>query len=110
MKSQEEVLEDWVHALLEAYEIPDVDIDSHAVLKVAGLAAHAVVRPAAPLTTFIAGYAAGLAAGSGQAADATAMASALELAGRLSKAEGASDKEAGAEAEAKAGIEAGGQG
>ncbi|MDJ0354613.1 DUF6457 domain-containing protein [Paenarthrobacter sp. PH39-S1] len=87
MKSQEEVLEDWVHTLLQAFEIADLTIDTNAVLKVAGEAAHAVVRPAAPLTTFIAGLAAGLAAGSGQAAEAAAMRAALELAGNLAVAE-----------------------
>jgi hypothetical protein len=87
MKSQEEVLEDWVTALLQAFEIAELDIDTAAVLALAGRAAHAVVRPAAPLTTFIAGYAAGLAAGSGQATDAVAMRSALEVANVLARQE-----------------------
>jgi Domain of unknown function (DUF6457) len=87
MKSQEEVLEDWVTALLQAFEIAELDIDTSAVLALAGRAAHAVVRPAAPLTTFIAGYAAGLAAGSGQASDAVAMRSALDVANLLARQE-----------------------
>lgn len=87
MKSQEEVLDEWVRTLLQAFEIPDAEIDNNAVLKLAGEAAHAVVRPAAPLTTFIAGYAAGLAAGSGQAPDALAIRSALDLASRVTAAE-----------------------
>ena len=63
-------LEPWVSELLEAFEIPDAPIDIDAVLSLAGVAAHQLVRPAAPLTTYIAGVAAGLAAGSGQASEA----------------------------------------
>ena len=70
MKSQDETLEDWCRALLQALELEDVEIDVNEVLALAGVAAHSVVRPAAPLTTFIAGFAAGLASGSGQAPDA----------------------------------------
>jgi hypothetical protein len=46
-----------------------VPADRDAILGLAGKAAHTIVRPAAPLTTFLAGYAAGLAGGS--AADVT---------------------------------------
>jgi Domain of unknown function (DUF6457) len=91
VKSQEEVLDEWVRTLLQAFEIPDTDIDINAVLKLAGEAAHAIVRPAAPLTTYVVGYAAGLAAGSGQAPDAVAMRSAFELAGRVTAAETGQD-------------------
>lgn len=57
----------------------DAAVDVKAVLGLAGVAAHAVVRPAAPLTTYLVGYAAGLAAGRGDdpaaaAAEATAIA------------------------------------
>lgn len=85
MKSQDETLEEWCRALLQAYELEDVQIDVNAILSLAGVAAHSVVRPAAPLTTFIAGFAAGLAAGSGQATDAVSMASAMDLARSLAK-------------------------
>lgn len=44
----------------------DTGVDIAAVLALAGTVAHSVMRPAAPLTTFIVGYAAGLAVGSGQ--------------------------------------------
>lgn len=80
MKSQDETLEEWCRSLLQAYELEDVQIDVNAILSLAGVAAHSVVRPAAPLTTFIAGFAAGLASGSGQAADTAAMSAAMELA------------------------------
>ncbi len=40
-------------------------LDIDAILSLAGTAAHAVLRPAAPVTTFLVGYAAGLAAAAG---------------------------------------------
>ncbi|BAS13969.1 hypothetical protein AHiyo8_22720 [Arthrobacter sp. Hiyo8] len=85
MKSQEETLEEWCRSLLQAYELDDVEIDINEILSLAGVAAHSVVRPAAPLTTFIAGFAAGLAAGSGQATQAASMDAALGLARTLAK-------------------------
>ncbi|WP_241744192.1 DUF6457 domain-containing protein [Cellulosimicrobium arenosum] len=58
-------LERWVDALAAEYDLdPDV-VDIGAVLDLARDAAHGVERPAAPLTTFVAGYVAGLAAGEG---------------------------------------------
>ncbi len=83
MKSQDETLEDWCRALLQALELEDVEIDVNEVLSLAGVAAHSVVRPAAPLTTFIAGFAAGLASGSGQATDSVSMEAAMSVARRL---------------------------
>ncbi|MCZ9884306.1 DUF6457 domain-containing protein [Arthrobacter sp. B2a2-09] len=85
MKSQEETLEEWCRSLLQAYELEDVEIDINEILSLAGVAAHSVVRPAAPLTTFIAGFAAGLAAGSGQASEAASMDAAMGLARTLAK-------------------------
>ncbi|MFF1384469.1 DUF6457 domain-containing protein [Arthrobacter sp. NPDC058288] len=83
MKSQDETLEDWCRALLQAFELEDVEVDVNEVLALAGVAAHSVVRPAAPLTTFIAGFAAGMATGSGQAPDAVSMQAALGVARAL---------------------------
>lgn len=56
-------LADWCAAAaaelgLTGHEIADADLD--AILGLAGVAAHSVLRPAAPLTTFLAGYAVGL--------------------------------------------------
>ena len=42
------------------------------MLGVAGVAAHAVMRPAAPITTYLAGYAAGVAAARGADPEASA--------------------------------------
>lgn len=55
----------WASQLRDALGIePDVDI--RAILGIAGVAAHAVVRPAAPLTTYLVGFAAGRAAADGE--------------------------------------------
>ncbi|KRF03948.1 molybdopterin-guanine dinucleotide biosynthesis protein [Arthrobacter sp. Soil782] len=77
MEDRERLLRQWSEKLLETFELEDIEVDVDAVLALAGQAAHSVVRPAAPLTTFIAGYAAGMAVGTGQADSGTAMRSAL---------------------------------
>jgi hypothetical protein len=57
------------------------------ILSLAGVAAHAIIRPAAPVTTFLVGYAAGLAAAGGT--DSTVAAhNAIEIA-KTSAAENA---------------------
>lgn len=61
-------LADWCAAAaaelgLTGHEITDADLD--AILGLAGVAAHNVLRPAAPLTTFLAGYAVGLRSSAG---------------------------------------------
>jgi hypothetical protein len=57
-----ETLERWSAALAGELGIPDVELDIDAILALAGVAAHAVLRPAAPVTTYLVGYAAGRAA------------------------------------------------
>ncbi len=89
MDERDQLLQQWCENLLAAFELEESRVDINAVLALAGKAAHAVVRPAAPLTTFVAGYAAGLAVGSGQASEEVAMRSALALATRQCDAEGA---------------------
>jgi hypothetical protein len=69
-------LDSWVQALEAELGLPPGTVDVGAVLDLARDAAHAVARPAAPVTTYAVGYAAGLAAASDLAAaggtDATA--------------------------------------
>lgn len=55
----------WRDLLAAELGIDPALVDIDAVLGLAGTVAHAVVRPAAPLSTFMAGYAAGLAASNG---------------------------------------------
>ena len=52
-------LSDFAKALAEALELTDVEVDVAEVLSLASDAAHAYVRPAAPVATFLAGVAAG---------------------------------------------------
>ncbi len=55
-------LQEWMDELCEELKV-DADIDMSALLELARDAAHNVDRPAAPLTTFIVGYAAGMRGG-----------------------------------------------
>jgi len=70
------VLDEWVAALAAELGV-DVEVDIRLLLEVARDAAHQVDRPAAPLTTFLVGYAAGRAGGPGAVAVAAARAQAL---------------------------------
>lgn len=55
-------LTEWSDRLIAALGIEEVEVDIDAVLALAGVAAHAIMRPAAPVTTYLVGYAAGAAA------------------------------------------------
>lgn len=65
-------LDQWATRLSAELGIDGTDflaaLDIDAILSLAGTAAHSVLRPAAPVTTFLVGYAAGLAAESGRSA------------------------------------------
>lgn len=77
-------LDDWVARLGVALKLDDFAPDIDDILDLAGVAARTVVRPAAPVTTFLVGYAAGLAAAAGtdpQKAVLAAAATAEGLAG-----------------------------
>ncbi|HEU0205091.1 MAG TPA: DUF6457 domain-containing protein [Pseudolysinimonas sp.] len=62
--SAAELVADWNDRLSAALGVPAADVD--AILALAGVAAHTVVRAAAPLTTFLVGYAAGMNAHDGR--------------------------------------------
>ncbi|MFF3496340.1 DUF6457 domain-containing protein [Streptomyces sp. NPDC002795] len=74
------VLDEWITAAKNELGI-DLDVDTDVLLDLARDAAHGVARPAAPLTTFLVGYAAAQ-AGGGPEAVASAAAKAAELANR----------------------------
>ncbi|MFJ4297831.1 DUF6457 domain-containing protein [Curtobacterium sp. NPDC089689] len=78
----DDVLAAWKAELAEALGLPaDATIDIGVVLDLARDAAHGVARPAAPLTTFLVGYAAGLRGGSSEdLSDAVATATRLAAA------------------------------
>jgi len=71
-------LDAWVHELAGALGIDPAAADVTTLLDVARDAAHGVARPAAPLTTFLVGLAAGQRGGSPEAvAEAAAIAQRL---------------------------------
>ncbi|MCU1543095.1 MAG: hypothetical protein JWM50_960 [Microbacteriaceae bacterium] len=60
-----ERMQRWIDAVRGELDIPpNLTLDVPAVLDLARVAAHGVLRPAAPLTTFLAGLAAGRSGGS----------------------------------------------
>ena len=75
------LLTSWAETLTDELEV-SLTVDVAGVLALAADAAHTVIRPAAPLTTFIVGYAAGLAAAGGTPPEA-AIEQAIGVARRL---------------------------
>jgi hypothetical protein len=73
-------LHDWIDELMDALDI-ETEIDEGLILDVARQAAHRVVRPAAPISTYLLGYAAALAGGDPERVEALA-GRALDLADR----------------------------
>ncbi|GAA4676829.1 NTP transferase domain-containing protein [Streptomyces youssoufiensis] len=78
------VLDEWIDTVKAELGI-DLDVDAAALLDLARDAAHGVARPAAPLTTFLVGYAAGRAADAGPEAVAEATRKAVALAARWAR-------------------------
>lgn len=74
-------IDDWASTAAAALGHGGLALEIDEILDLAGVAARNVVRPAAPLTTFIAGYAAGHAAATGTD-PAAAMAEAIAAATR----------------------------
>ncbi|MEV0243497.1 NTP transferase domain-containing protein [Streptomyces sp. NPDC050674] len=73
------VLDEWISAVKDELGI-DLDVDTRGLLDLARDAAHGVARPAAPLTTFLVGYAAAQAGGGPEAvAEAARKAAALAV-------------------------------
>ncbi|MEV0317415.1 NTP transferase domain-containing protein [Streptomyces sp. NPDC050658] len=88
------VLDEWISAVKDELGI-ELDVDTGLLLDLARDAAHGVARPAAPLTTFLVGYAAA-ASGGGPEAVAEASRKAAALAARW--AEEAADSDGASEA------------
>ena len=76
-----DVLAAWVSELAAALGVDAADLDRELLLDTARDAAHGVARPAAPLTTFLVGYAAGLRGGG-----PSAVREAADVAARLAPA------------------------
>lgn len=69
-----EALDRWAAALRERFGLTAEELPVGLILDLAGEVAHAVARPAAPFSTFVAGYVAGRAAGSAPEIEAAAAA------------------------------------
>ncbi len=65
------MLDEWTTALCRELGL-DVEVDTELLLDVAKDAAHGVARPAAPITTFLVGYAAACHGGDAAAVEAAA--------------------------------------
>jgi hypothetical protein len=63
----------WVADLAAELDVDPAVVDRDLILDVARDAAHGVARPAAPLTTFLVGYAAGLQGGGADAVSGAAV-------------------------------------
>ncbi|MFJ8645365.1 NTP transferase domain-containing protein [Streptomyces sp. NPDC093546] len=81
------VLDEWITAVKAELGI-ELDVDTGVLLDLARDAAHGVARPAAPLTTFLVGYAAAKAGDGGPEAVAEAARKAAALADRWAKEAG----------------------
>ncbi|WP_426989815.1 DUF6457 domain-containing protein [Pseudarthrobacter sp. Y6] len=66
-ENEAQVLDQWTHRLAQALQILDLEVDQELLLDLARKSAGSVIHAAAPVTTFLVGYAAGLAAGDGSA-------------------------------------------
>ncbi|MGE6729775.1 DUF6457 domain-containing protein [Streptomyces sp. NPDC059900] len=100
------VLDEWISAVKDELGI-ELDVDTGLLLDLARDAAHGVARPAAPLTTFLVGYAAARAAeGGGPEAVAEATRKAAALATRWAQ-EGDSEAGPGAKPGADSGVQPG---
>ncbi|WEH40711.1 molybdenum cofactor guanylyltransferase [Streptomyces sp. NBC_01218] len=69
IREHEAVLDEWITAVKSELGI-ELDVDTDVLLDLARDAAHGVARPAAPLTTFLVGYAAGRAGANAEPGDA----------------------------------------
>ncbi|MFD5946189.1 NTP transferase domain-containing protein [Streptomyces collinus] len=87
------VLDEWISAVKDELGI-DLAVDTRGLLDLARVAAHGVDRPAAPLTTFLVGYAAAQ-AGGGPEAVAEAARKAEALAARWARESAAEDRPSG---------------
>ena len=62
-----QILDQWSNRLAQALQILDLKVDHDLLLDLARKSADSVTHAAAPVTTFMVGYAAGLEAGTGSA-------------------------------------------
>lgn len=78
-----QVLDQWTQRLAQALQILDLDVDQELLLDLARKSADNVIHAAAPITTFLVGYAAALDAGTGSAGSREAASAAVAKAARV---------------------------
>lgn len=78
-----QVLDQWSNRMAQALQILDLNVDHELLLDLARKSADNVIHAAAPVTTFLVGYAAGLDAKTGSAGNREAAAAAVEKAARV---------------------------
>jgi hypothetical protein len=94
-----QLLEQWTHRLTQALQILDLKADPELILDLARKSADSVTHAAAPITTFLVGYAAGLEAGTGSAGSKAASSASITKAAdvALQLCEDARHREPGAQ-------------
>jgi hypothetical protein len=80
---ESQVLDQWSNRLAQALQILDLTVDNELLLDLARRSAESVIHPAAPVTTFMVGYAAGLEAGTGSAGSREASNAAVQRAASI---------------------------
>lgn len=74
------ILARWSQQLAQALQLLDVEVDQELLLDLARKSAGSVIHAAAPVTTFMVGYAAGRESGSGNADSSASSAAAISKA------------------------------
>jgi hypothetical protein len=74
------ILDEWSQRLAQALQILDLEVDHELLLELARKSAASVIHAAAPVTTFMVGYAAGLEAVTGSAGFTASSAAAVSKA------------------------------
>ena len=75
-----QALDQWSQRLAQALQLMDLEIDQELLLNLARKSADSVIHAAAPVTSFLVGYAAGLEAGTGSAGSKASSAAAIRKA------------------------------
>ena len=78
-----QVLDQWSTRLAQALHILDLNVDHELILDLARKSSDNIIHPAAPITTFLVGYAAALDAATGSAGDREAAVAAVAKAAEV---------------------------
>jgi hypothetical protein len=79
-EDEAQVLAQWSNRLAQALQLLDLEVDQELLLELARKSAGSVTHAAAPVTSFMVGYAAGLEAGAGSAGSKAASGAAIRKA------------------------------